>query len=142
MNMSFTGRIRVMLKIVGLPNSFWVKAGKITCYVVNWSSSIAIKLKMLGEMWPEKPIDYSHLYIFRCHVCVMYNVQERKNLDSKSKRWNCLEYVDRVKRYHLWDPTTHKIVISKDVIFVKNQLQKRDKDDSCKKKSQILYWYM
>lgn len=50
MNRSFTERIRVILKTVGLPNSFLVEAGKITCYVVNWSSSIAIKLKMPGEM--------------------------------------------------------------------------------------------
>ena len=38
-----------------------------------------------------------------------------------------------VKRYYLWDPTTYKVTINKDVIFAKEKLQKEIKDDNYKK---------
>ena len=120
MNMTLTKRIRVMLRIAGLPNSFWVEAAKTACYVINWSPSIPIGLKTLMEMWTGKPSDYSHLHAFGCPVHVMYNAQEREKLDPKSRRCIFLGYVGRVKGYRLWDPTAHKIVIIKEVIFIED----------------------
>ena len=74
---------------------------------------------------------------------VMYNAQERAKLDPKSRRCILLGYADRVKRYRLWDPIAHKIVISKDVIFVEDQLQMRDKDDNTiKEKSETMPVYV
>lgn len=60
----------------------------------------------------------------------MYNVQERTKLNLKSKRYLFLGYADGVKWYRLWDLTAHKIIISRDVIFVENQLQIKDDDDT------------
>ena len=52
-------------------------------------------------------------------------------------------YADGVKGYRLWDPTAHKIVISRDVIFIEDQLQRKDEDDSTiKEKSKILPVYV
>ena len=82
------------------------------------------------EIWTGKPVDYSYLHAFRYPVYVMYNAQERTKLDSKFRRCIFLGYVYGVKRHHLWDPTAHKIVISRDVIFIEDQLQMRDEDDS------------
>ena len=62
-----------------------------------------------------KPADYSHLYSFGCPVYVMYNAKEKIKLDSKSGRYIFLRYANKMKRYHLWDLTAHKILISKDV---------------------------
>ena len=75
-----------MLRIAGLPNSFWVEAAKIVCYVVNQSLSTVIGLKTAIETWIEKSGDYSHLHAFGCPVYVMYNAQERIKLDPKSRR--------------------------------------------------------
>ena len=45
--------------------------------------------------------------------------------------------------YHLWDPIAHKIVISRNVIFIKDQLQRRDEDDSTvKEKSETVPVYV
>ncbi|KAH9681106.1 hypothetical protein KPL71_026832 [Citrus sinensis] len=52
-----------------------------------------------------------------------------------------LGYADGVKGYRLWDPTAHKIVISRDVIFIKDQLQRRD-DDTAKEKSETVPVYV
>ncbi|KAH9704396.1 hypothetical protein KPL70_011449 [Citrus sinensis] len=143
MNRTLTERIRAMLRTDGLPNSFWAEAAKTACYIVNRSPSIAIGLKTAMEMWTGKPADYSYLHAFRCPVYVMYNAQERTKLDAKSRRCIFLGYVDGVKGYRLWDPTAHKIVISRDVIFVEDQLQRRDEDDgTTKEKSETVPVYM
>ena len=116
MNMTLTEKIRVMLRTAGLPNSYWAEAAKTAYYIVNRSPSTAM------EMWIEKPADYSYLHAFGCPVYVMYNAQERTKLYPKFRRCNFLGYADGVKGYRLWDPTAHKIVISRDVIFVEDQL--------------------
>ncbi|KAH9680516.1 hypothetical protein KPL71_026569 [Citrus sinensis] len=143
MNRTLTERIRAMLKTAGLPNSFWAEAAKIACYIVNRSPSTAIELKTTMEMRTGKPTDYSYLHAFGCPVYVMYNAQERTKLDAKSRRCIFLGYVDGVKGYRLWDPTAHKIVISRDVIFIEDQLQRRDEDDSSvKEKSETIPVYV
>ncbi|KAH9734881.1 Integrase catalytic domain-containing protein [Citrus sinensis] len=143
MNRTLTERIRVMLRTAGLPNSFWAEAAKTACYIVNRSPSTTIGLKTAMEMWIGKPADYFYLHAFGCPVYVMYNAQERTKLDPKSRRCIFLGYVDGVKGYRLWDPTAHKIVISRDVIFIEDQLQRRDDDDSrVKEKSETTPVYV
>ncbi|KAH9698769.1 hypothetical protein KPL71_024127 [Citrus sinensis] len=122
MNRTLTERIRAMLRTAGLPNSFWAEA---------------------MEMWTGKPVDYSYLHAFGCPVYVMYNAQERTKLDPKSRRCIFLGYPDGVKGYRLWNLTAHKIVISRDVIFVEDQLQRKDEDDSTvKEKSETVPVYV
>ena len=73
----------------------------------------------------------------------MYNTRERTKLDAKFRKCIFLGYADGVKGYRLWDPTAHKIVISRDVIFVENQLQmKNGDDDTVKEKSETVPVYM
>ena len=136
-------RIRAMLKTAGLSNSLWVEEVKTTCYIVNRSLSTTIGLKTPMEMWTRKLADYSHLHAFGCPVYVIYNAQERAKLDPKSRRCIFLGYADGVKGYRLWDPTAHKIIISRDVIFVEYQLQRRDSDSrTAKEKSEIMPVYV
>ncbi|KAH9760757.1 Integrase catalytic domain-containing protein [Citrus sinensis] len=119
------------------------EAAKTAFYIVNRSPSTAIGLKTAMEMWTGKPTDYSYLHAFGCHVYVMYNAQERTKLDAKSRRCIFLGYADGVKGYRLWDPTAHKIVISRDVIFVEDQLQRRDEDGgTTKEKSETVPVYV
>ena len=130
MNRTLIERIRAMLRTTGLPNSFWVEVAKIACYIVNRSPSTVIGLKIAMEMGTGKPADYFYLYAFGCHVYVMHNAYERTKLDLKSRRCIFAGYTDGVNGYRLWDPTTHKIVISKDVIFIEVQFQRKYEDDS------------
>ena len=91
--------------------------------MINQSPSTAIKLKTPIEMWTRKPANYSQLHIFGSPVYVMYNTQEVSKLDSKSRKCIFLGYADGVKGYRLWDPTAHKLVISRDVIFIEDKMQ-------------------
>lgn len=133
MNRTLAERMRAMLRTVSLPNSFWAEAAMTACYIINRSPSTAINLKTPMEMWTGKPADYSSLHSFGCPAYVMYNSQERTKLDPKSRKCLFLGYAEGIKGYRLWDPTTHKLIISRDVIFVENQLQLKEENDSTKK---------
>ncbi|GJY40067.1 retrovirus-related pol polyprotein from transposon TNT 1-94 [Tanacetum coccineum] len=60
----------------------------------------------------------------------MYNTQETIKLDPKSKKCLFLGYANGVKGYRLWDPTAHKVVISRDVVFMEDKIQENEEGDS------------
>ena len=94
-------------------------------------------------MWTGKPADYSYLHAFGCLVYVMYNAQERTKVDLKFRICIFLGYADGVKGCRLWDPTAHKIVISRDIIFVEDLLQMKYEDDGIiKEKSETVPVYV
>ncbi|KAE8699518.1 hypothetical protein F3Y22_tig00110577pilonHSYRG00088 [Hibiscus syriacus] len=106
----------------------YTKTINTTFYLVNRAPSTAIELKTPMEMWIGKPADYSNLHVFGSIVHVMYNSQEISELDPKSRKCKFLGYGDGVKGYRLWDPTTRKVIISRDVIFVEDKLQRKEED--------------
>ena len=67
--------------------------------MINRSSSTAIEMKTLMEMWTGKVADYSGLHIFGSLVYVMYNTQEVSKLDSKSRKYIFLGYINGVKGF-------------------------------------------
>ncbi|GAA0153968.1 hypothetical protein LIER_12079 [Lithospermum erythrorhizon] len=125
MNKTLLERTRAILRATCLGKSFWAEAVNTACYLINRSPSTAIELKTPIEMWNGKKADYSNLHIFGSHLYAMYNDQERTKLDPKSKKCIYLEYVGGVKGYRLWDPTAHKFVISRNVIFLEYKLQEQ-----------------
>ena len=62
-------------------------------------------------------------------------MQEITKLDLKSRKCVFLGYVDGVNGYRLWDSTAHKVIISRDVIFVKDRLQIKEDDNTIKENS-------
>lgn len=133
MNRTLLERTRAMLATAGLEKQFWAEAVKTACYVINRSPSTAIDLKTPMEMWTGKPANYSYLHIFGSPAYVMYNTQEKSKLDPKSRECIFLGYTDGVKGYRLWDPTSRKVVISRDVVFVENKIQAKEGSTSKEK---------
>ncbi|KAL5788055.1 hypothetical protein ACOSP7_005004 [Xanthoceras sorbifolium] len=71
-------------------------------------------------------------------VCTVFKAfKARVELDSEKRIKYFIGYADGVKGYHLWDPTTHKIIVSMDVIFVENQIQKEEGDGTSQGNSEI-----
>ncbi|KAA0032161.1 Gag-Pol [Cucumis melo var. makuwa] len=64
--------------------------------------------------------------MLRVVVYVMYNSQETTKLDPKSRRCLLLGYADGVKGYRLWYPIIHKVIISRDAIFMEDNKQVAD----------------
>ncbi|GKD09664.1 gag-pol polyprotein [Tanacetum coccineum] len=102
MNRTLLERARAMLAIASLGKLFWAKAANIACYVINRSPSIAVELKTPMEMWTGRPVNYSDLHIFESPVKVV----------------------------SLVGPTAHKVVVSRDVVFMKDKIQKNKEGDS------------
>lgn len=73
MNRTLLEWTRAMLKTVGMAKSFWAEAIKTACYVINQSPSTIIDLKLLIEMWIDKPADYFHLHTLGSPMYTMYN---------------------------------------------------------------------
>ena len=136
MNRTLLERTKAMLKTASVAKSFWAEAVRTACYVINRSPSTAIDLKTPIEMWTSKPADYSCLHTFGSLVYVMYNTQEVTKLDPKSRKCVFLGYVDGIKGYRLWDPTAHKVIISRDVIFAEDKLQIKEGDSTVKESSE------
>nr|GEV50093.1 retrovirus-related Pol polyprotein from transposon TNT 1-94 [Tanacetum cinerariifolium] len=130
MNRTLLERARAMLATASLEKSFWAEAVNTSCYVINRPPSTAVELKTPMEMWTGKPGNYSDLHIFGSPVYVMYNTQETTKLDPKFRKCLFLGYADGVKGYHLWDPTAHKVVVSIDVLFMKEKIQENEEGDS------------
>ncbi|GJU46168.1 retrovirus-related pol polyprotein from transposon TNT 1-94 [Tanacetum coccineum] len=100
MNRTLLEKARVMLATASLVKSFWAEAVNTACYVINRSPSTAVELKTPIKIWTGKPVNYSDLHIFG------------------------------IKGYRLWDPTAHKVVVSRDVVFMEDKIQENEESDS------------
>lgn len=54
---------------------------------------------------------------------MMYNDQEGKKWIQNPKKRMLLGYVDGENGYRLWDPTVHKVIITRDVISISEKLR-------------------
>ena len=83
-----------------------------------------IDCKIMEEEWIGHSCDYSNFKIFGCEAYVPTPKNQRSKLDPRSKKWIFVGYDDVTKGYRLWDPTSHNIFISIDVIFDESSLIK------------------
>jgi hypothetical protein len=74
------------------------------------------------EKYSSNVPDISHLRIFGCLVFLHIPKEKRNKLDSKTKRCLFLGYDNESKASRLFDATTRKIFLSRDVIFDKNRI--------------------
>lgn len=108
MNQSLLERRRSMLYGPSFSKEFWAKILK-TCYLINMSPSIALKLKTPMEKWMGHILDYIRFrvlcYVFCAHI--------------RQDKCVFLNYPEGVKGYQLWcvEPEKEKYIISRDVMF-------------------------
>ena len=121
-----------MLSNSNLQKELWKEAVSTACYLINQSPSTAIGCKIPQEVWKGHPCDYSKLKVFGCDAYALVPEHQCSKLYPKSKRYILVGYGDGTKGYRLWDPTTHKIIINRDVKFSESSLENRDVDDKLK----------
>ena len=73
-------------------------------------------------MWIGKDISYDHLRVFGCREFVHIPKDKRSKLDVKAKPCIFLGYGHEEFEYRLWYPMSRKIVRSRDVVFLEDQL--------------------
>ena len=67
--------------------------------------------------------------IFGCDDYALISKDQCSKLDPRSKKYVFVCYGDGVKAYIMWDPTAHKLIISRDVVFDESSLLKSEQVD-------------
>ncbi|MCH81290.1 copia-type polyprotein, partial [Trifolium medium] len=116
-NRTLLNIVRSMISAKGVPKQFWPEAVLWAVYVMNRSPTTSVKDKTPEEAWSGVKPSVKHFNKFGCLAHVHVNDVNRKKLDSKSKICVLLGISEESKAYKLYDPTTKKIIISRDVVF-------------------------
>ena len=95
-----------------LSKGFWTEAVKMATFLKNRSPNTALGLKTAEEVWSGSPVDYSGIRIFGCPASAYVNDGK---LEPRCKKRVFLVYVDGIKGFRFWDPSTSRIITSRDV---------------------------
>lgn len=106
---------RSILKAMKVPNYLWGEGVRHATYVIN-----RIPTKALDNMTPyeclrEKKPNVEHLRVFGCVAYTKIDTSNLKKLDDRSLVHLGIE--PGSKAYRLFNPSTRRIVVSRDVVF-------------------------
>ncbi|MCO5557407.1 hypothetical protein L7F22_010970 [Adiantum nelumboides] len=121
---------RSMIKAKGLPDSFWAEAVNTAVYILNRSYTKAVKDMTPLQAFSGKKPSVSHFRIFGSDCYVHVPNASRTKWDAKSQKCIFLGYSEESKGYRLYNPTTKKIVISRDVVFAEQPHHEEEEEDS------------
>jgi len=105
--------VRSIISAKKLPKSFWPEAVNWTVHVLNRNPTLAVKNKTPEEAWS----GVKHFRVFNCIAHVHVPGSNRTKLDDKSLSCVLLGVSEESKAYRLYDPTSQRIIISRDVVF-------------------------
>ena len=117
MNRTLVEAVRPMLADAKLPHSFWAEAVSTAIYLRNRSPTKALKDMTPFEAWTKEKPKIEHLRVFGCDAYAHIPKDERKKLESKSRKCIFVGYGESVKGYRLYDPNRAKVIYSRDVLF-------------------------
>ena len=109
-----------MLQVKNISNGFWAEAINTTVYLKNRSPTKSLELKTPLESFYGYKQKVSHLRVFGCNAFSHIPKDERRKLDAKSIKCMFIGYCDNQKAYKLFDPSTHRLLASRDVVFHEN----------------------
>ena len=116
-NRTILDMARSMLKSKHLPKEFWAEAVDTAVYLSNRSPTRSVWGKTPQEAWNGRKPGISHLRVFGSVAHVHVPDERRTKLDDKSEKYIFIGYSTHSKGYKLYNPSSKKIVISRDVMF-------------------------
>ena len=117
-----------MLQGKGLSNGLWAEATNTTVYLKNKSLTKCLGFKTPFEALFGLKRAVSILRIFGSKAYAHIPKADRKKLDPKAMKCIFVGYGTEYKPYKLYNPVTHKVFASKDVIF--HEQVEEGKEDS------------
>ena len=114
-NRTLVESVRAMLTQAKLPKKFWVEALNTAVYLRNRSPTKAVNHATPFEAWIGNKPDVSHLHSFGCTAYAHIPKDERKKLDSKTRKCIFLGYGTETKGYRLYDCERKGVFYSRDV---------------------------
>ena len=107
--------VRAMLKAKDLPRELWGEAVSTCVYILNRSSSKALRAP--HETWTGRKPSVDHLRTFGSIVHVKDTKGHLSKLEDRNKPMIFIGYELGSKAYKCLDPVNFKVVISRDTIF-------------------------
>lgn len=139
MNRTLVEATRSMLVNSSLPYSFWAEALSTATYLRNRSPTKVVTGMTPYEGWTGERPRVDGLRVFGCQAFVHIPKDERKKLDSKSKKCVFVGYGATTKGYRLYDPLRKKIIHSRDVIFNEQKYGIDETFESQKEQERYVY---
>ena len=99
-----------------MPLKFLGESIQTACYLINRLPTPLLSHKSPYELLHTTPPIYTHLRVFGC-LSYVTNLTPVNKFDVRARRCVFLGYPIGQKGYKLYDLTTHKFLISRDVIF-------------------------
>jgi len=110
-----------MLKAKHLPHEYWAEAVTCTVYILNRCPTKAVMNRIPEEAWSGQKQTVTHMRVFGCVAYAHVPDQLRKKLDNKGEKCVFIGYCDESKAYKLYNPSTKKLIISRDVQFIEDE---------------------
>ncbi|KAL1199575.1 Retrovirus-related Pol polyprotein from transposon RE1 [Cardamine amara subsp. amara] len=103
------------------PRRFWGDVVMTACYLINRTPT-----KVLNDISPYEVLNKTkphidHLRVFGCVCFILVPGNQRNKLDAKSTRSVFIGYSTTQKGYTCYDPSTKRIMTSRDVKFLEDQ---------------------
>ena len=138
-NRTLVETARSILVNANLPHSFWAEALSTATFLRNRSPTKAVCGMTPHEAWTGEKPRVDGLRVFGCQAFVHVPKDERKKLDSKSRKCILLGYGMTTKGYRLYDPLKKKGFHSRDVIFNEQKCGFTDPSQAQKKPQPLVY---
>ena len=118
-NCSLMEGTQALLEHAGLPLSFWVDAAMVMVFILNRSPKRLLENWSPYEVLYGKKPDLSLVQVFGCHGHVLRPKRYRTGRKAATKT-DLMVYLgpsENQRAYRMWNPTTNKVVISREVGF-------------------------
>ncbi|XBI71622.1 hypothetical protein VPH35_065793 [Triticum aestivum] len=116
-NQTVVGMARSMMKAKGMPDYFWGEAVTTAVYLLNRAFTRSVDGATPYEAWHGRKPEVSHLRVFGCVAHVKSARPLLKKLDDRSTPMVHIGYEPGSKAYRVYDPATHRVHVSRDVVF-------------------------
>lgn len=107
---------RALLFDKDLPKTLWAEAVNTSVYLLNRTPTKQSETTPY-EHWTGKRPNLQHTKVFGCEAYLLTPGTLRTKLDKKSERYVFVGYEGDSTNYRLYDPVTHRIKVSRHVIF-------------------------
>ena len=108
---------RSILKAMSVPNYLWGEAVRHATYLINRVPTRALSNQTPYECLKGRKPSISHIKIFGCMAYAKKDAGQLRKLDDRSEAAVHLGIEPGSKAYRLYNPTSKKIIVSRDVIF-------------------------
>lgn len=117
---------RCMMVESGLPASMWAEAVNTACYIRNRCPTRALPNMTPFEAWTGRKPYTKHLRRFGCKAVFLDKGANPGKFEAKGKSVILVGYSTESKAYRLWIPGSSKVVKSRDVLFLEQQMYKEE----------------